>query len=345
MSRTCILHAGMSKTGSSSIQDAFEGYADDHLLYAPLITNNHTFAVVDLFAGLSKTALAEFVSGRAPPEYRKRRATLRRKFQDVLNTDRRNLLISAEGLTGPMMLQGDGIDNLVAALRPHFDRIRLIAYVREPKSFIVSMQNQKLRERINSFDPAQWYPSYRARFQPWIDQLGTENVELVLYDRSALAGGDAIRDLARRTGVRLTDSGLRHINLGYGAEAIALQQLWVQRLATGDLPLWARAKISYGKRRVAEFGDTPYGIDPDLLSEVVAAQADDISWVEARLGRSFPEHSQKSGARLFRSHEELMVYAAKVEPAFWRFIRASWRPWKDGVLAIEAAGRTLQGQE
>lgn len=334
----------MHKTGSTSIQVAFEGYADERLVYAPLISSNHSYAVVDLFAGLGESALAEFLAGRAPQAYLQRRATLRRAFQALLESDTRDLLISAEALTGEM-LESDGIDNLLAALGPHFDRIRFIAYVREPKSFVVSMQNQRLRERVTDFDPGRWYPGYRAKFEPWIDRLGAENVELVLYDRSALAGGDAIGDLARRVGARLPESGLRHVNIGYSAEATALQQLWLRRLASARPSFRARAAISYGKRRVMEFGDTPFGIDPDILADVVAGQADDIGWIEARLGRGFPEHRQKPGTRLFHSQAELIACATEAEAAFWRFIRDGWRPWKDSVLALEAAGRTLTGQD
>ncbi len=344
MSRTCILHAGMHKTGSTSIQVALEGYADDRLVYAPLISSNHSFAMVDLFSGLSEAALAEFLAPRAPRDYLRRRATLGRDFRTLLESDRRDLLISAEELTG-QMLQGGGIDNLLAALNPHFARVRLIAYVREPKSFVVSMQNQKLRERVTDFDPGRWYPGYRARLQPWIDRLGAENVDLVPYRRDALAGGDAIRDLAGRVGARLADGGLRSVNIGYTAEATALQQLWLRRLEGGRLPFRARAAISYGRRRVAEFGQAPFGIDPGLLSRIAARHAEDIGWIEGRLGCAFPDHRQKPGARLFRDQAELMACAAEAEGAFWRQIRGAWRPWKDSVLAIEAAGRTLAAQD
>lgn len=344
MSRTCILHAGMHKTGSTSIQVALDGYADDRLIYAPLISSNHSFAMVDLFSGLSETDLTVFFASRASQDYLQRRATLRRDFQTLLETDRRDLLISAEELTGHM-LQGDGIDTLLAALRPHFDRIRLIAYVREPKSFVVSMQNQKLRERITDFDPAQWYPCYQARFQPWIDRLGAENVELVLYHRSALTEGDAIRDLAGRVGAQLGNGGQRNVNISYSAEATALHQLWLRRLGDAKLSFRARTAISYGKRRVTEFGKTPFGIDPDLLSRIAASHADDIGWIENQLGCTFPEHRQKPDARLFHDQAELMACATEAEAAFWHQIRASWRPWKDSVLAIEAGARTLAGQD
>ena len=54
MGRTCIRPAGMHKTGSTSIQVALDGYAGDRLIYAQLISSNHSVAIVNHPVGLSE---------------------------------------------------------------------------------------------------------------------------------------------------------------------------------------------------------------------------------------------------------------------------------------------------
>ena len=48
--RTCYLHVGMPKTGSTSIQIAFRSYDDGSLAYAKMRAMNHSGSVAMTFA-------------------------------------------------------------------------------------------------------------------------------------------------------------------------------------------------------------------------------------------------------------------------------------------------------
>ena len=49
--KRCIIHIGMHKTGSTSIQRSLQGYRDDRFQYARLgKTANHSLAMYSLFA-------------------------------------------------------------------------------------------------------------------------------------------------------------------------------------------------------------------------------------------------------------------------------------------------------
>lgn len=341
--RTCYLHVGMHKTGSSSVQVEFDGFQNDKLAYAPLLTPNHSYALIYMFAPDAAAWFDSLMPGQTPARFWDNRAGLKERFQSFLTSGTRDVLISAEVMTGRM--KAESIGNFLEFLDPHFDRIHAIAYIRDPGSYIVSLQQQHLKAEPATFGPERFYPNYRDKIAPWLDQLGKEQVELVLYDRSSLHGGNTISDLASRMGIDPPGSGKTRVNVGLSAEALALTNHWWRRLAEANRSWQERAKLSYARRRAMEYGDKAFGIAPAILDQIVSAHGDDIEWIEQQMGCRFPEHTTKSNEIPFGNDAELVAFAKDTERDFWNWVRTNWRARTDTILAIEAAGRALTGQD
>jgi hypothetical protein len=343
MTKKCILHGGMPKTGSTSIQEAFFEFTSSDLVYAPLILGNHTFALEYLFNPKGKERLKALPARRLPKHFHRRVQGLAERFEAFLKSNTRSVLISSEALVGPRLL--DNRDALVDFLKPYFDEIEFVAYLRAPDDYMVSSMQQTLQSSESYFDLKHFYPHYRESFEPWVETLGAANVSLIEYAPSRLNGGNVVSDFAARLGVSVIGANNEQSNTAQSAEAIATQQLWNRRLNEADLSFYQRAKISFGRREVIKFGKHNFGVEPKLLQSICKENQEDIAWAEEMLGKLFVPYKPKPKAILFDSEEYFLDFAKSAEKSFWSYVSDTWSWRRHSVPLIEAVGRTLVNEE
>src|SRR6056297_1706936 len=156
MKKKCILHGGMPKTGSTSIQQAFFEFDSPSLVYAPLILKTHTFALWYLFDPNGKERLKALSARRMPKLFHRKAKGLSERFKSFLESNERNVLISSEDLVNLGLLENR--EELVRFLEPYFDEIEFIAYLRPPEDCIVSALQEKFKASARLFDPQLFYP-------------------------------------------------------------------------------------------------------------------------------------------------------------------------------------------
>lgn len=333
----------MPKTGSTSIQKAFFEFTSSDLVYAPLILGNQTFALEYLFNPYGKDRLKALPARQLSLQFHRRVQGLEDRFEAFLKSNTRDVLISSEYLVSPSLLDNRG--ELLNFLKPYFDEIHFVAYLRAPEDYMVSSMQQILQSSEISFDLKQVYPHYRKRFQPWFETLGAANVSLIEYDPSCFHGGNVVSDFAARLGVSLKSAGNERHNKSHSAEAIAIEQLWNRRLNEADLSFYQRAKISFGRREVMKFGRRKFGIETELLQNICRENQEDIEWAEEKLGEPFVPYKPKSDAVLFDSEEHFLDFAKNAEKSFWNHVAENWSWPRHTVPALEAVGRTLLREE
>ncbi len=319
MTRRCILHVGINKTGTTSIQNSFQGFDDGRLRYADLQRANHSRPLQMLFAAAYRDLADEQLS---PTLFaRLSRDSLRKGFQAQLEDRSRDLLISAENLS--TAFTSHDIADIVAHLRPHFDRIEALAYLREPLGFMVSSLQQRLRDRYVPLRADRLYPAYRTRLGPWDDALGQGNVTLALFDPGAFAGGNVLQDFSSRIGVTCPHSGKQGANQSLTADNFAL--LYAFRRAQHDkgvVPDLARERPAV--RDLMRLNAAPFAFDPTLWGDVLERQADDIAWAETRMERVFPTpRPPATDAVVFTSEDDVLDHAATV-----RRRALAWARWR-----------------
>src|SRR6187431_1743567 len=120
----CVLHIGMHKTGSTSIQQSLKGFADDHFLYADFGSHgNHSLPMYTLFSGRPEHHHLHRVAGRDQnyvTEYAKR--TLAALDKSIERAGSRTLLISGEDI-GP--LAPDDVETLAAFFHQRFKQVEI----------------------------------------------------------------------------------------------------------------------------------------------------------------------------------------------------------------------------
>lgn len=205
MLKRLVLHLGMGKTGSSTIQgflrdneaqlarDGFVAFGPGQIQPCPHLNLQDT--------GRLEAALAELKR-----EIAERRAT--------------GLIWSLEGFgTRQFVFRRKRLDLLRRELGA--DQIRLVVYLRRQDTFAASaylqwnVVHKSYRGPVQSFD--QRFPcvygepdgtpiedtnlNYAAILRPWVDMFGTGNVVIRPFEREQLVGGDLLRDFIDAAGL------------------------------------------------------------------------------------------------------------------------------------------------
>lgn len=283
-----VIHAGMHKTGSSAIQQHFFRRAGDDMVYAPWNEGNHCGLFILLF---QDPALQPQYHGflHRGPAFAERLPAMREEWSARLRQamDRaggRTVVLSAEDISLPMYRDA------ARAMRDFFaewtDSIDVVAYARSPRSFAVSVFQQLVKDGLHRLQPEELWPHYRARFEMLDQVFGADRVTLRPYDRAALAGGDIVHDFAAFVGVDPGGQVARDVNATLSAEATAL--LFAQRKLGDNLPSGFPGALAANQAfvdRLSTLGRSRFDFADALWQPVMARHADDLAWIEARMGR------------------------------------------------------------
>ncbi len=277
--RTCYLHLGMPKTGSSSIQAAFHGFQTPTLAYAALREKNHGLPLAAAFA-TDPATVREFRWRETPPEEIAETVARMKAQIDAACRTRKSVIFSGEAVID--QLKPAEFARLVATMRQHFDRVVAIAYVRPLAALAASQMQQRIRMGLGKFQLPP--PDYRRRFEPVIDSIGRDDCILVRFDRADLHGSDIVTDFAHRLGLDRAPKSDVVTNESLSSEALGA--LYAFNRFTGPL---LRSRDRTRMRREMELalrdvGTTKFGLDPALVREHVAKYAEDIAWIEQVCG-------------------------------------------------------------
>lgn len=287
MTRTVHLHIGLHKTGTTAIQEALSAYRGEGASYLRLTSANHSHDMVLMFCGHRDAGHLVRV-GRlrhaedAPAEAARLKVQALRQFRETPG----DFIISGEEISA--RFKPDDIRELKEFLAPHFQRIRVIAYVREPLSYMRSAFQEVAKKRQVGFDMEPYFPHYRRRLKGWIDVLGREAVTVLPYDRKRLRGGSAVEDFAAQVGIRLSAPPPSRANETLTAEALATVFRLRRELADPGLGAWARAWRNAAIHAIGRFGARPFLLSPSACGAPIERNAEEIAWIEDLLGEALP---------------------------------------------------------
>lgn len=311
-----VIHAGMHKTGSSSIQDYMGAQTDEEIVYARWASSNHCELFVLLFQ--DPELIPEYHAIKAKgPEFIKKLPELRAKWrqsfiEDLERSRGKTFVFSAEDISSPQRRQAR--QNMHAFLREWSDDITVVGYVRDPLSFAVSAFQQHLKGHMKAFSPYGLWPKYRARFGQLDELFGRDKVILRPYDRSQLHGGDVVSDFAAILGTEYVASRNTEVNTSLSAEATALQ--FLQRsLGEGYVGGFLKAPAANHAfiEALRRIGSQRYTIAETVWNDVKEMNRADLNWIEARLGQKLPER-RPADALVVSSEQDFLDLAVKQLP-------------------------------
>jgi hypothetical protein len=179
---SCILHIGMHKTGSTSIQNSLHGIEDKRFLCAKLGEDvNHSLAIYSIFASHPERHHMHKVLGLGINAVRDYIASMRLDLERSIAVSKdRTLIISGEDITA---LEEGELKVLRDFLCARMDGVTVVGYVRSPAEYMASAFQERVRSgSLSTLVLGRQYRSYRKTFEKFDRVFGRENVHLWKFD-------------------------------------------------------------------------------------------------------------------------------------------------------------------
>ncbi len=242
MARELILHIGVTKTGSTSIQHSVAQLRDQlaaRQVFYPMPLgriDHHPLAAV--FAG---------AAGASGSGLSTRLGSFRDSFKaelDSMPSGTTRCIITSEHFS--VLPRRRQVQALADFLMPYFDSARVIVYLRRQDEHVASAYNQYLRNGV-AVEPALFregadgnqrrrYLNYKALLHRFAAAFGARSIRPRIFARDALAaaGGDVVTDFLQAAGIDVPapeTPGLRERNLSINLEGQAILLAALKRRA------------------------------------------------------------------------------------------------------------------
>lgn len=309
--RKCIIHVGMHKTGSSSIQRSLNGFSNEEIVYAQFSNlPNHSIPLGSLFAPYPEKHWSRQLArrtGNKPPSSIDLQSFIDKMRieldNNLTNVGDRTLLFSGEGIS---RLPKKGLKKLYKFFKSKFEHITIVAYIRPPAGYISSAFLQRLKGGdLDRLEPI--YRSYRIDFCKLDEVFGPENVLLWKFSPKSFPGNCVVQDFCRRLGIAFPVSRIIRRNESFPKEIASL--LYIYSKFSEELGL-EKLTASMSRHLIAELSDVCYmkfRFAPSLIKPLLDKNREDIAWMEARLGQPLLENLSQDEPGDIREESDLLT--------------------------------------
>lgn len=192
--KQCIVHIGMHKTGTTSIQSFFhENPIGENYTYLNLGQGNHGGYIASLFEQYPENVHIHREHTRNKEEIALfNRNTSKQLIDQIENNNKEYMIISGEGIIN---ISTNALVKFKEFLDQFFDEIIIVAYIRKPGSYISSIYQQAVkRGNPSNFDIQKYFPNYKKRLSRFDEVFGVKNVHLWLFNVKQLYKHDIVED-------------------------------------------------------------------------------------------------------------------------------------------------------
>jgi hypothetical protein len=306
---SAIIHFGMHKTGSSSIQQSLAERLDDPgFRYVTTGVANSSGGIAIGFLDDPATYQGSRKTGMSGSQLEHRRQIIRQRLSAQLRSERSSgacTILSAEYIS--TMKSGD-FTSLCDFFAEHGYAVTAVGYIRSPKSYMESAFQQRVQGGFNTFELSKVYPHYRYHFDKFDAILGRERVRFWHFDPRSFAGGCVVQDFCRRLGIAFPPANVVRTNEGLSRPAVSL--LFAYRRFGPEFgvgPTVIRENLLLAQR-FAQLRGPKLRFHSSLVAPILEEQRDDLAWMEERLGTSLSEDMTRDDGSAICSEGDLLVF-------------------------------------
>jgi len=298
-----ILHAGLHKTGTTSIQNNCylhrelllqEGIMYPSFKFRHKNIVNHSDCITAYVCQNPGGYGAAFRQQVEADPFSLRQAISPQMDELLREPKAETLILSGEGVA-----DYDNIDlqALLARLRAHTEELRVVAYIRSPQSSLESILQQRVKSG-EIVDPEDLTSVVRQRYQRLRDNF-PEHLETFNFHDAVEHPGGIVGHFMALVGV--SEDKLTGINFTTGNERVTREAYKIMLALNRQYPLYPlKEKSAHGVERkpfdlhpLTSFPGQPFQMDNFIGSELYDATMKESALLESELGFHFPEVLRK----------------------------------------------------
>jgi hypothetical protein len=289
--KQCILHIGMPKTGTSSLQESLRyGLADPAFRYIGLGGSNSTAALATLFSD-KETHYSHRIMGRSVRQVQQCRVQWLSQLDNMLTHTGAEVrpILSAEYCWGMNRMEFERVRDFMA------DRgytVQLVAYIRPWKQWVESSFQERVRLGQDVFQIAPRQEArldYRGCIETVEAVFGADQVQVFKYDPHIFPEGCVVRHFCQHMGIHLDPASIRRANSSLKLPAIQLLYAYHKFGPGYGSGATAMAENERLNRRLLELGGPALRFHSSAVEPVISKLLPQIPWLEQRLGLPFAE--------------------------------------------------------
>lgn len=237
-----LLHIGMHKTGSSSIQASLKNYSDDTTTCASFREENHSRAITTIFSSNRYKYHVWQRMGLTNKEIdRKRKRYLKILEKDIKNPKFQRLLISAETIS---TLPNADKRSLLDFFTTRGCKVKVVCFLRSPSDYVKSMVQQRIKGGWGEL--AYVNPYYGKRLRVFSSLLSADQLIVRDFSETIKEYGDIVLGFASICG--LDSDRIEPIRVNESLSATATKFLYL--LNTLDVAIYGSKSRYEAKSRL-----------------------------------------------------------------------------------------------
>lgn len=292
-----IMHAGMRKTGSSSIQEYLFRQLDhpDYGYLSAGIANSSQMMMEAFQRNFDQTPSFSY-NRWSRAEVDALRANARKEFARIARRcDRPTAILSAESIS---TFSAQENSDLRDAAKQHFDDIQVVMYIRPLWSRVESTFQERLKTGFAHL--TQPVPARFERFETTFDGVyGRENVFYRRFSPGEFRGGSVVGDFLDFAGVPFTELPEEKVNKSLSLAAIQL--LYIYRKYYPELSPDDAGLIE----ALGELEGEKFRLHRSVVEQSIDETARSRAWLQARAGISLWDDRGESDSGI-RDESELL---------------------------------------
>jgi hypothetical protein len=306
----CILHIGMPKTGSSSIQvNLYNQKSSLNCEYLKIGDDaNHSPVICSVFSNFPEQYYGNISKKRTKDQIVTFNNKVKKQLIQVLsNSKAKNVVISGEDI---LFLSENELHCLKNFLFNYCSNIHVIAYVRPPISFMQSAFQQLVKMGVLTFGIGGFTPRYREKFEKFDRVFGCNNVSFCKFSRKSMKDGDVVIDFCERVGFEINKTEIKRFNDSLSLEATAFCYVFQKYNQSEDRPpeiIWDNDPLL---KSLSAIGSTKVSFSKDLAKSVLTEISEDVVWMESRLGESLAESISNEAGGISKEEDLLAIVLA-----------------------------------
>lgn len=315
MPKICYLHSGMHKTGSSSIQESLHAASLSNPVYLKetkdikcqngKIPVNHSGLLYAVFSKDRYTNPTFLQRGQGKEDIDEMVARFSDFLEQFFSTTSADVIISGEGV---VRLKDDEFKALITYLKKYFEKVVIIAYIRSPWSFMNSALQQRVKGGLKRLNPNSLYPRYRDRFEAQTKAVPSSDIRFFKFDPATFPKGDIVRDFAKRIDTSIPENAIIKTNESLSLEACSLLFTHNKLYKTKPGPTVLTVR-EFMFKALSPIGTSKIRLARRVITPILDAHAEDLAWMEDKLGDSLAEDLPEPGPNDIASENDLMRIA------------------------------------